>query len=103
MGRLATSCKRRFPDHEQGGFDGKGKEDVVKKTKRPVSEAGNTAKNSSVAKEWAGKPRKGPEEKQSDKVRRSALTIVKQQRQPDTCIFNKYYFRRNDPSPAPGN
>ena len=64
MGRLATSCKRRSPDHKQGGFEGKGKEEVVKKTNRPVSEAGNTAKNSSVAREWAGKPRKGPEEKQ---------------------------------------
>ena len=49
MGRLA-----RFPDHKQGGFEGKGKEEVVKKTKRPVSEAGNTAKNRSVAREWAG-------------------------------------------------
>jgi hypothetical protein len=28
MGRLA-----RFPDHKQGGFEGKGKEEVVKKTK----------------------------------------------------------------------
>jgi hypothetical protein len=83
-------------------LEGKGKEEVVKKTKRPVSEAGNTAKNSSIAKEWAGKPRKWPEEKQSEKVRRSAFTIVKQQRQPGICIFNKYYFSRNDPSPGPG-
>jgi hypothetical protein len=53
----------------------------VKKKKRPVSEAGNTAKKRSIAREWAGKPRKGPEEKQSEKVRKSALTTVKQQRQ----------------------